>query len=145
MADRGADRGGLPGARRGRHVARRDLLAARAQEPANLAKPPRSPAIAVLPFANLSGDPKQDYFSDGITEDILTELSRARDIRVLARNTTFQYKGKPVDVGELGREPAALCARRPSAAATIASALPPSYRRQDWQRYLGGPLRSRDG
>ena len=54
---------------------------------------PKGPAIAVLPFNNLSGDPKQDYFSDGLTEDIMTELSRARDLRVLARNTTFQYKG----------------------------------------------------
>ena len=65
---------------------------------------PKGPAIAVLPFVNLSGDPKQDYFSDGLTEDILTELSRARDLRVLARNTTFQYKGKAVDAGKLGRE-----------------------------------------
>ena len=65
---------------------------------------PNVPAIAVLPFTNLSGDPKQDYFSDGLTEDILTELSRARDLRVLARNTSFQYKGKPVDVSKLGRE-----------------------------------------
>jgi adenylate cyclase len=55
---------------------------------------PKGPAIAVLPFVNLSGDPKQEYFSDGLTEDILTELSRARDLRVLARNTTFLYKGK---------------------------------------------------
>jgi TolB-like protein len=61
-------------------------------------------SIAVLPFANLSGDPKQDYFSDGLTEDILTELSRARDLRVIARNTTFQYKEKAVDVSKLGRE-----------------------------------------
>ena len=65
---------------------------------------PKGPAIAVLPFVNLSGDSKQDYFSDGLTEDILTELSRARDLRVLARNTTFQYKGKAVDVGKLGRD-----------------------------------------
>ena len=65
---------------------------------------PKGPAIAVLPFVNLSGDPKQEYFSDGLTEDILTELSRARDLRVLARNTTFQYKGKAVDVAKLGRE-----------------------------------------
>ena len=65
---------------------------------------PNVPGIAVLPFANLSGDPKQDYFSDGLTEDILTELSRARDLRVLARNTTFQYKGNAVDVMKLGRE-----------------------------------------
>jgi TolB-like protein len=65
---------------------------------------PRGPAIAVLPFSNLSGDPKQDYFSDGLTEDILTELSRARDLRVLARNTSFRFKGQAVDVGELGHK-----------------------------------------
>jgi TolB-like protein len=65
---------------------------------------PKGPGIAVLPFLNLSGDPSQEYFSDGLTEDILTELSRARDLRVLARNTTFQYKGKAVDVSKLGRE-----------------------------------------
>jgi TolB-like protein len=65
---------------------------------------PSVPAVAVLPFVNLSGDPKQEYFSDGLTEDILTELSRARDLRVLARNTTFQFKGKAVDVAKLGRE-----------------------------------------
>ncbi len=65
---------------------------------------PNVPVIAVLPFVNLSGDPKQGYFSDGLTEDILTELARARDLRVLARNTSFQYKGKSVDAGKLGRE-----------------------------------------
>jgi TolB-like protein len=75
------------------------------KEPAEVAQSlPDVPAVAVLPFVNLSGDSKQDYFSDGITEDILTELSRARDLRVLARNTTFQYKGKAVDVAKLGRE-----------------------------------------
>jgi TolB-like protein/class 3 adenylate cyclase len=65
---------------------------------------PKGPGIAVLPFLNLSGDASQEYFSDGLTEDIMTELSRARDLRVLARNTTFQYKGKAVDVSKLGRE-----------------------------------------
>ena len=66
---------------------------------------PEGPAIAVLPFVNLSGDPNQEYFSDGLTEDLMTELSRASsDLRVLARNTTFQYKGKAVDVPKLGRE-----------------------------------------
>lgn len=64
---------------------------------------PAGPAIAVMPFVNLSGDPKQDYFSDGLTEDILTELSRARELRVLARNSTFRYKGKELDIAELGR------------------------------------------
>jgi TolB-like protein/class 3 adenylate cyclase len=65
---------------------------------------PKGPGVAVLPFLNLSGNANQEYFSDGLTEDILTELSRARDLRVLARNTTFQYKGKPEDVSKLGRE-----------------------------------------
>jgi len=66
---------------------------------------PEGPAIAVLPFVNLSGDPQQEYFSDGLTEDLMTELSRAsRDLRVLARNTTFQYKGKAVDVTKLGHD-----------------------------------------
>jgi len=64
----------------------------------------KAPAIAVLPFVNLSGDPKQEYFSDGLTEDILTALSHARDLRVLARNTTFQYKGQTFDVTRLGQE-----------------------------------------
>jgi adenylate cyclase len=65
---------------------------------------PKGPGVAVLPFVNLSGDANQEYFSDGLTEDILTELARVRDLRVLARITTFQYKGKAVDVSKLGRE-----------------------------------------
>src|SRR5262245_7639494 len=74
--------------------------------------PPRShagqgldrPSIAVLPFANLSGDPQQDYISDGITEDITTELSRFSELIVIARNSAFQYKGKAVDIRQVGRE-----------------------------------------
>jgi adenylate cyclase len=62
------------------------------------------PSVAVLPFANLSGDPQQDYFSDGITEDIITELSRFSELLVIARNSSFQYKGKAVDVRQVGRE-----------------------------------------
>ncbi len=60
-------------------------------------------SIAVLPFANLSGDSEQEYFADGMTEDIITQLSRARELRVMARNTTFQYKGKPVDIPTIGK------------------------------------------
>src|SRR5262249_12321602 len=52
------------------------------------------PSVAVLPFANLGGDPLQDYFTDGITEDITTELSRFAELVVIARNSAFQYKGK---------------------------------------------------
>jgi adenylate cyclase len=62
------------------------------------------PSIAVLPFENLSGDPNEDYFSDGITEDIITELSRFSELFVIARNSSFTYKSKAVDVRQVGRE-----------------------------------------
>jgi TolB-like protein len=61
-------------------------------------------SVVVLPFANLSGDPAQDYFADGITENLTTELSRIKDSFVIARNTAFTYKGKSVDAKELGKE-----------------------------------------
>jgi adenylate cyclase len=61
------------------------------------------PAVAVLPFENLSGDPAQTYFSDGITEDIVTELARFRELLVIARNSSFAFRGQPVDVREIGR------------------------------------------
>ena len=62
------------------------------------------PSIAVLAFNNMSGDPEQEYFSDGISEDIITDLSKLSELRVIARNSTFTYKGKPVDVKQVGRE-----------------------------------------
>jgi adenylate cyclase len=61
-------------------------------------------SIVVLPFANLSGDPAQDYFADGITENLTTELSRIHDSFVIARNTAFAYKGKPIDARQIGKE-----------------------------------------
>jgi TolB-like protein/class 3 adenylate cyclase len=61
------------------------------------------PSIAVLPFTNMSGDPEQEYFSDGITEDIITELSRFHSLFVVARNSSFTYKGRSVNVIEIGR------------------------------------------
>ena len=61
-------------------------------------------SLAVLPFANMSDDPEQEYFSDGLTEDIITELSLIPGLFVIARNSTFTYKGKSVDVGRLGEE-----------------------------------------
>ena len=66
------------------------------------------PSIAVLPFANLSGDLQQDYFSDGISDDVITELSRFSELLVIARNSSFQYKGKAVDIRQVGRELGAL-------------------------------------
>ena len=65
---------------------------------------PDRPSIAVLPFTNVSGDPEQEYFVDGITEDIITALSKWRWFLVIARNSTFAYKGKPVDLKEVGRD-----------------------------------------
>ena len=65
---------------------------------------PARPSIAVLPFTNMSGDPDQEYFSDGITEDIITDLSRVRGLFVIARNSTFTYKGKAVKAQQIGRE-----------------------------------------
>jgi adenylate cyclase len=62
------------------------------------------PSIAVLPFNNMSGDPEQEYFSDGITEDIITDLSKVSGLFVIARNTAFTYKGKPVKVQQVGQE-----------------------------------------
>jgi adenylate cyclase len=94
----GQEAGGLTGAQArepgdGRHAgARQDLTL------------PHKPSIAVLPFANLSQDPEQGYFADGITEDIITELSRFSEMFVIARNSSFAYKGKAIDVCEVGRE-----------------------------------------
>jgi adenylate cyclase len=65
---------------------------------------PDKPSIAVLPFNNMSGDPEQEYFTDGISEDIITELSRFQSLFVIARNSSFTYKGKAVDVKQVGRE-----------------------------------------
>ena len=62
------------------------------------------PSIAVLPFQNMSGDPEQEYFADGLAEDIITELSRFREFAVIARNSTFFYKGKPLDVAQVARD-----------------------------------------
>lgn len=65
---------------------------------------PDKPSIAVLPFVNMSGDPEQEYFCDGMTEDIITALSQSLNMFVIARNSTFVYKGKPVNVQRVGRE-----------------------------------------
>ena len=62
---------------------------------------PDKPSIAVLPFTNMSGDPEQEYFSEGITEDLITDLSKLSGVFVIARNSVFTYKGKPVEVGKV--------------------------------------------
>src|ERR1700738_752917 len=65
---------------------------------------PDRPSIAVLPFQNMSGDPEQDYFADGIVEDIITALSRFKSLFVIARNSSFTFKGKAVDIKKVGQE-----------------------------------------
>jgi adenylate cyclase len=79
------------------------LAAARATAKPALALPDK-PSIAVLAFTNMSGDPDQDYFSDGITDDIITDLSRFSELFVIARNSSFQYKGKSPDIRHVGLE-----------------------------------------
>src|SRR5206468_3790446 len=64
----------------------------------------KKPSIAVLPLANMSGDPEQEFFADGLTEDIITELSRFHDLLVISRNSTFVHKGKAVNVRDVARE-----------------------------------------
>jgi adenylate cyclase len=81
----------------GSTIPKADFPAARSTEPSR-------PSIAVLPFTNMSGDPEQEYFSDGITEDIITDLSRWRSLAVASRNSTFLFKGKAVDVQRVSRE-----------------------------------------
>jgi adenylate cyclase len=65
---------------------------------------PDKPSIVVLPFTNMSGDPEQEYFSDGITEDLTTDLSRLSGLFVIARNSAFTYKSKVVRVQEVSKE-----------------------------------------
>ena len=76
----------------------------RAPPPAATPSLPDKPSISVLPFANMSGDPEQEYFVDGMVEEIITALSRIRWLFVIARNSSFTYKGQAVDVKEVGRE-----------------------------------------
>jgi adenylate cyclase len=83
---------------------RRDRSADPAPQAAATGRPSALPSIAVLPFENFGGDPEQDYFADGLTEDLITELSRFQELRVIARNSVMTYKGKPVRVQEVGRD-----------------------------------------
>jgi DNA-binding winged helix-turn-helix (wHTH) protein len=103
-----------------------DDAAPSAEAVGNRALPlPDRPSIAVLPFDNMSGDPDQDYFADGISEDLITGLSRIRWLFVIARNSTFVYKGRAVDVRQVASKLAMCskeaCAGRGSACASALS------------------------
>ena len=83
-----------------RQSADRERSGSAAPIPANAKKP----SIAVLPFVNMSGDPEQEFFADGLTEDIITELSRFRQLLVISRNAVFVHKGKPIKAKQIARE-----------------------------------------
>ena len=101
-----------------------------------------NPSIAVLPFANLSGDPEQEYFADGMVEEIITALSRIRWLFVIARNSSFTYEGRAVDVKEWDKTSTCdtsskdQCAR--GAAGTDFCA---ANRGRQWSASLGRPVR----
>ncbi len=96
------------GERELKNIARKVRVYRIATTPAPAARPalplPDKPSLAVLPFANMSGDKEQEYFADGMVEDITTALSRIRQFFVIARNTAFTYKGKQLDLKQVGRE-----------------------------------------
>ncbi len=110
--------------------------------------PPHKPSIAVLPFANMSGDAEQEYFTDGMTEDLITDLSKVSGLFVIARNSSFAYKGRSAKVQEIGHDlgvrfvtPAAAdtCGRSGSIAISPISSQP----RMRWWRRSSARLRSR--
>jgi adenylate cyclase len=104
---------------------------------------PDKPSIAVLPFQNMSGDPEQEYFADGMVEDIITALSRFKLLFVIARNSSFTYKGKLIDIKQV-RSGAwcPLCPRRErSQGRKQGQDHRPVDRRIDWHASLGRPLR----
>ena len=96
------------------------------------------PSIAVLPFVNLGSDAQQDYFSDGITGDIIAELCRFSDLSIIARSSSFQYKGKAVDVRQVGRELGVVTSLKAAFDGTrIASASRPNSSRRERRSPLG--------
>jgi adenylate cyclase len=88
----------------GATIETREAARAHVAEAESLPPLPDKPSIAVLPFENMSGDPEQEYFADGMVEEIITALSRFKSLFVIARNSSFTYKGKAVDVKWVGRE-----------------------------------------
>ena len=104
---------------------------------------PDKPSIVVLPFLNMTGDPEQEYFTEGITEDMITDLSRFHSLFVIARNSSFSYKGKSPDVRQVGRDlGGSLCPRgqHPQVVGSHSCDCP-ARRHLDRQPHLGGTLR----
>ena len=108
-------------------------------------RPARKPSIAVLPFVNMSGDPEQEFFADGLTEDIITELSRFRELLVISRNAVFVHKGKPIKAQQVAHEFGVRLRRRGQRAQGRRSRPRhgPADRRRNRDAPLGRALRSR--
>ena len=103
---------------------------------------PDKPSIAVLPFQNMSGDPEQEYFADGMAEDIITALSRFKALFVIARNSSFTYRGRAVDVRQVGRELGCVtCWKAVFAKRQTECASGPTRRYRHWCTSLGRPTR----
>ena len=117
--------------------------AAAAEAPSAQLALPDKPSIAVLPFQNMSGDPEQDYFADGIVEDIITALSRFKSFAVIARNSSFIYKGRAVDVRQVAQRAwRPLRARRQRAASRRAAAGSPRSWSMACRERISGPTDS---
>ena len=123
--------------------------AARVPPATSISPPVAAPrlSIVVLPFTNLSDDREQQYFADGITEDLTTDLSRLENMFVISRNTAFTYRNKPIDTKQIGCELGrALCARRKrQAVGRPAPRQLPTNRCRDRRPSLGGTLRLQHG
>ena len=105
---------------------------------------PDKPSLALLPFQNLSSDPEQEYFADGMVEEITTAIARLPWLFVIARNSAFTYKGKPVNVKQVAQELGVLRARRQRAQSREPGAhYQPADRHDDRRSHLGRPLRRR--
>ena len=102
----------------------------------------RKPSIAVLPFVNMSGNSEQEFFSDGLTEDIITELSRFHELLVISRNAVFVHKGKPVKAQQIAREFGVDYVVEGSVrkAADRVRVTVPAHRRRNRDTYLGRTL-----
>ena len=100
------------------------------------------PSVAILPFANMSNDPEQEFFSDGITEDIITDLSKVSGLFVLGRNTVFTYKGKAVHLEQIAKQLGVVVLGRGqrSQGGEPGPDQRPIDRRGDWRTHLGRAL-----
>jgi DNA-binding winged helix-turn-helix (wHTH) protein len=115
-------------------------MAAPSERPPMLDATAGKPSIAVLPFTNMSGDIEQEYFADGVADDIITELACVRSLFVIARNSSFAYKGRAVDERQIARELGVRYVLEGSVRRGAAARHGPTRGRGDWQSPVGQPI-----